>query len=115
MYIMSKDALMPKEKFLHIDVTTGKDHSHKVTVCVLVSDEDDSYAFAAGVSICLEYDQYSKKLGNKIARGRAYKALDLKRSSNPIRKAWTKWIGYNFKCKYLVAGISTPHTESEAK
>lgn len=94
-----------KEKFIHIDVTTGQTgstHSHKVTVCVLIEDNNTNHAFAAGVAICWEHDQYSKRLGNRIARGRAYKALVSEGSSNPIRKDWLDWIGYNFKCKYYI-------------
>ena len=61
-----------KEVFNH---TEGTLHSkpRKITRCILIED----IPRAEGIAICNPHDQYSRKRGNQIARGRAYKALEI--------------------------------------
>jgi len=62
-------------------------NGRKVTICTLAIPHDvsqieedfsevENEVVAAGVAICNPKDQYNRKKGNMIARGRAYKALD---------------------------------------
>jgi hypothetical protein len=50
------------------------ENQRKITACLLVSDRD-ARLLARGVAICSEKDNFSKKIGRAIAKGRATKAL----------------------------------------
>jgi hypothetical protein len=53
--------------------------SKKITTCLLIGDEENDefkgMPFARGVAICSDKDNFSKKIGRAIAKGRAMKAL----------------------------------------
>lgn len=88
-----------KEKFRHIDICIDKTRPYHVTICTLHINGKD---LAEGLSICSYSDQYNRKRGNTIARGRAVKALAEKRSYNPIREKLRKalLLDYAYKGVY---------------
>lgn len=59
---------------------------HYITRCYLKRISDGKL-LAQGISICSPLDQYSKRMGNKIARGRAYKALTRGESTSYVSEA----------------------------
>ena len=61
-----------KEVFIHTEGNLrGK--PRKVTRCIILEEQTVK---AEGLAICNPKDQYSRKRGNLIARGRACKALE---------------------------------------
>jgi len=73
---------MLKEVINHREMGSNPSKPYRVTFCELL---EDGYRKAIGISICSPSDQYNRKLGNTIARGRAYKALSLKKCISPSR------------------------------
>ena len=51
-----------------------------VTVCLYSTSCD----YARGIAICSERDEPNKKIGRAISQGRAFKALELNETSDPI-------------------------------
>ena len=86
-----------KEVFAHYRLETGAKRPVHVTACTLIGEGEDS---AVGISICSWKDQYDRKLGNKIARGRAEKALRLRRNIGPVREVLQVLILFPFKGRY---------------
>ena len=62
---------------------------------------DNNNAEAAGWSICSFKDNYNRKLGNQIARGRAEKALRLKKNIRPTSEEIKKIFNIDFKGVYI--------------
>lgn len=95
-----------KEVFRHYDLRDGdkEDKLHRITVCSIREETD--VVVAEGVAICCYLDQYNRKLGNRIARGRALKALSSRSSSNPIKPLWRFLLVHEFKCQYYPNGGS---------
>lgn len=58
-------------------------HRFIVTECILIRNER---VVAFGLSFCAPNDQYDRKKGNRIARGRAYKAYEKQVCISPIRR-----------------------------
>jgi hypothetical protein len=75
-----------KEIFEHEEVKTRKGIVH-ITICLIM---DNDKVLAKGYSVCSHLDQYNRKLGNTIARGRARKAMNtqanLSRVSGELEK-----------------------------
>lgn len=119
---------MLKATFIH-DVVTYKTKNWRVTVCVIRDYPDPTgKAFpifatlaqeraywegrvppaepelvAKGYAICSPRDQYVRKKGNLIAKGRAYTALTEMKSSNPlVGKRFSKMMSDQpfFLCQY---------------
>lgn len=78
-----------KELFLH-QIAYRADHVYHVTRCALKQGED---IVAQGISVCSWKDQYKRRLGNEIAKGRAYKALNLKQNYNPLSRRLQEVMG----------------------
>lgn len=68
-----------KEFYYYEHKNGEQDSQKKITVCLLIGDEENDnfagYPFARGVAICSDRDNFSKKIGRAIAKGRAMKAL----------------------------------------
>ena len=100
-----------KEVFRHYDLRDGEeeDKLHHITVCTLWGEETgEAYGvvLAEGIAICCYLDQYNRKLGNRIAKGRALKALSSRHSSNPLKPRWVSLLLHEFKCEYYPNGGS---------
>lgn len=78
-----------EERFEHY-LTNG----YRVTECLLVQ---SGMVVAYGASFCAPNDQYDRKKGNRIARGRAHKALERKALISPIRRTGVPNPGFPFK------------------
>lgn len=68
-----------KEHFYYLTKKDlGEESNKKITVCLILGDKNDgkfeNHIFSRGVAICSEKDNFSKKIGRKIAQGRAWKA-----------------------------------------
>jgi len=87
-----------REIIEHMTVHVGLKRPYHITNCIL---KEDEVLRAEGISICSCSDQYDRKLGNTIARGRAYKALSLRRNYNPIRENLRKELFTPFSNKGL--------------
>ncbi len=89
-----------REIFDHRTVEVGTKKPYHVTLCIL---KDNEAIVAEGVSICSNSDQYNRKIGNRMARGRAHKALREQRSYNPIRSSlWEAlFLPFRFKGMYF--------------
>lgn len=85
----------------------------KITTCLLVSDQD-TRLLARGVAICSNKDNFSKKIGRAIARGRATKAL-FRGSYGTVRRPEIKQIlPKEFKHKAVLRPSQTGVTQREA-
>ncbi len=77
-----------KEIFAHSKITTEeKEKPYILTMCIL---KEEDKVLAVGASLCSPEDNYNRKLGNRIARGRAIKALDKKQDISPIGRKMAK-------------------------
>ena len=73
--------------------------NYMVTTCVIKDKEGKK--LVGGISICSPKDQYNRKKGNMIARGRAYKALERKQDSCPVIGKTGKILGIKYLSAYL--------------
>ncbi len=87
-----------KEIFSHNTVDTGAKRPYHVTICCI---EEGGMVVSRGISICSCSDQYNKRLGNRIARGRAYKAANRGQNSNHIRDKIYYIAPFNYKCEFM--------------
>lgn len=83
-----------KEIYQHTRVEVGAKRPFVITTCTL---QEGDTTLAIGVAICSFRDQFNRKVGNTIARGRAMKALTEKRDSCPVRDELRKIVPYSFK------------------
>lgn len=84
------------EKFIHTTVDIGAKRPYVLTQCLL---GENGSARAYGIAICSYLDQYNRKIGNAIARGRATKALQEQRTYSPIRDSLWEVLGLHFGYK----------------
>ena len=94
-----------EEVFHHQVIDVGKKRPYVLTECRIVEGYPLSIIKSVGISICCPKDQYNRKLGNIIARGRAIKALAEKKSINPLNEKLADITGYEY------SGIYNPGCE----
>ena len=77
-----------------------RSHNGAMLTCCLITG-DNAEILARGVSICCTLDQYNRKFGNMIAKGRADKALRIRNTSSPIRPEFARFYPYRYKSQYF--------------
>jgi hypothetical protein len=72
-----------RENYRHFPIEVGEKRPYVVTLCTL---SRDNQVLAMGLSICSYLDQFNRKLGSRIAHGRAVKAYSLEENISPITR-----------------------------
>lgn len=96
--INNMDKKLFGEKFRHYEFNNGSKNPYHVTICTLI---DNGEEIVRGISICSFRDQYNRRIGNTIARGRAIKAARDCKSFNPIREELKLVAPFNFKSEWI--------------
>lgn len=96
-----------KELYQHQKVKVkkaGREVCYTVTCCFLYQEErnwKEELANACGIALCSYKDQYNRKKGNLIAKGRAIKALESKKTDHRLGSRLTQLTGVRYLQVYL--------------